>query len=314
MCRAYFNITIEKYSMESEENNDTIEKMKSDIEERMGISGRWDEECDRIVIERAVTLLNQGSKKKVIIKEFISAGLSKSGAKKTIREAKLHIYESNSCEKKTMAQSMPAAKSESSDVSTNKQSTSLAFWIILIGVISAIILYGIETDEQLLTKMNTGMASGSFRNQPKALKAVSKLLRRGHARAKDPRVVDRLITTGALLLTDNAEWIDKNEAKRVYNLLKRYDDKTVVDGLVRKVIRDTTNRLHVLFLGIKLGIPGSQERLNQILDKHGDIKMAEDFLNSGSSELYEGGKQWANNHGCSIMSGMGSHRASWGNF
>lgn len=76
--------------MVSEEKNDTVEKMKSNIKERMGISGRWDDECDRIVIERAVTLLNQGLKKRAIIKEFISAGLSKSGAKKTIKEARLH--------------------------------------------------------------------------------------------------------------------------------------------------------------------------------------------------------------------------------
>lgn len=191
---------------------------------------------------------------------------------------------------------------------------SSAFWFVLICVLSGLVGCSNEPDEQLLTKMNAGLMSGSFHNQPEALKAVSKLLSRGHAEVKDPKVVDCLITTGALLLTDNAEWTDRNEARYVYNLLKRYDDKTVVDGLVRKVIQDSTNRLHVLFMGIKLGIPGSQARLNKILDEHGDMKMAEDFLNSGSSELYEGGKRWANNHGYSIMSGMGSHRASWGNF
>jgi hypothetical protein len=166
----------------------------------------------------------------------------------------------------------------------------------------------------LAQKMNAGLKSGSFRNQPEALRAVSELLSRGHAKAKDQNVVDCLITTGALLLTDDAEWTDRNEARYVYDLTKRYDNRTVVDGLARKVIQDATNRLHVLFFGIKLGIPGSQERLNQVLDEHGDKKMAEDFLNSGSSELYEGGKRWANNHGYSIMTGMGSHRASWGNF
>lgn len=191
---------------------------------------------------------------------------------------------------------------------------SSIFWFFLVCVLLSIIGCSSETDEQLIAKMNAGVLSGSFHNQPEALKAVSKLLRRGHAKAKDPKVIDCLITTGALLLTNNAEWIDRDEARDVYDLIKRYDDNTVVDGLVRKVIQDTTNRLHVLFLGIKLGITGSQARLNKILDEHGDMKMAEDFLNSGSSELYEGGKQWANNHGYSIMSGMGSHRASWGNF
>jgi hypothetical protein len=162
--------------------------------------------------------------------------------------------------------------------------------------------------------MNAGLQAGSFRNQPEALRAVSKLLKRRHAKAKDQKVVDCLITTGALLLTDNAGWTNRNEARDVYDLIKQYDNKRIVDGLVRKVIQDETNRLHVLFLGIKLGIPDSQKRLNQVLDEHGDKKMAEDFLNSGSSELYEGGKRWANNHGYNIMSGKGSHRASWGNF
>lgn len=191
---------------------------------------------------------------------------------------------------------------------------SSTLWFILVCVFSVLIGCTSETDEQLLTKMNPGLQAGSFRNQPEALRSVSKLLSRRHAKAKDQKVVDCLITTGALLLTDNAEWTNRNEARDVYDLIKRYDNKRVIDGLVRKVIQDETNRLRVLFLGIKLGITGSQERLNQVLDEHGDKKMAEDFLNSGSSELYEGGKRWANNHGYNIMSGMGSHRASWGNF
>ena len=171
-----------------------------------------------------------------------------------------------------------------------------------------------ESDEQLVAKVNAGVESGSFHKQPEQLEAVATLLGRGHARAKEPDVVDCLISTGALLLTDDADWTDRAEARVVYNLIKRYDDTSVVDSLVRKVIEDQTHRLHVLFLGIKLGISGSQIRLNQTLAEHGDKKMAEDFLNAGSSELYEGGKRWANAHGYSIETGMGSHRASWGSF
>lgn len=192
--------------------------------------------------------------------------------------------------------------------------SSLVLWFILVYVLSVLIGCSSETDEQLLMKMNPGLQAGNFRNQPEALGSVSKLLSRGNTKVNDPKVVDCIITTGSLLLTDDAEWTERNEAREVYDLIKRYDNKTVVDGLVRKVIQDAKNRLHILFLGIKLGIPGSQERLNQVLDEHGDMKMAEDFLNSGSQELYEGGKRWANNHGYSIISGMGSHRASWGNF
>lgn len=191
---------------------------------------------------------------------------------------------------------------------------SSALWLPLVCGLSILMGCSSETDEQLLAKMPPALQAGNFRNEPEALRAVSKLLSRGHAKVKEPKVVDCLVTTGALLLTDDADWTDRNEARQVYDLIKRYDDEIVIEGLVRKVIEDAPNRLHVLFLGIKLGIPRSQERLNQALDEHGDKEMAEDFLNSGSSELYEGGKRWANRRGYSIMTGMGSHRASWGDF
>jgi len=72
--------------------------------------------------------------------------------------------------------------------------------------------------------------------------------------------------------------------------------------------------LRALFLGVKLGIPGTEERLNGILVKHGDKRMAEDFLNSGSQKLHDGGKQWAERHGYTIHTGLGSHRVTWGEF
>jgi hypothetical protein len=73
-------------------------------------------------------------------------------------------------------------------------------------------------------------------------------------------------------------------------------------------------RLRALFLGIKLGIPGSEEKLVVILEKYGDKTMAEDFLNSGSSRLYEGGRQWVIERGHMISFGPGSRRVSWGKF
>jgi hypothetical protein len=187
------------------------------------------------------------------------------------------------------------------------------FWVILICAALVYMRVNSKSDETLINIMNEGLKIGNFM-QPETLKAVSMLLNRDHPKAKEPKVIDCLITTGALLLTDDAEWMNRNEARDVYNLIKQYNDGIVVNGLVRKVIRDEGKRLHVLFLGIKLGVSGSQERLNKVLYKHGDEKMAEDFLNSGSPELYEGGKRWAKNHGYTIKSGVGSHRASWGKF
>jgi hypothetical protein len=123
-----------------------------------------------------------------------------------------------------------------------------------------------------------------------------------------------LVVTAAQLLTDDAEWTDADLARDLYDLLERFDGATVIDVLVEKVSNDAKDRLHILFLGIKLGIPGSEERLNQLLSRHGNKQMAEDFLNSGSDTLYQGGKQWAERHGYYITSGAGSSRASWGSF
>jgi hypothetical protein len=161
-----------------------------------------------------------------------------------------------------------------------------------------------EKDDALVAKVDAGLKAGSFCGHREAVKAVSTLLKRGNPKATEAQVVDCLIATGASLLTDAAEWTNRVEAHEVYVVVKRYDDGTVIEGLVRKVISDPKNRLQVLFLGVKLGIRGSEERLNRVLDENGDKQMAEDFLNSSSSLLSAGGRRWANNHGYYISQGM----------
>lgn len=87
----------------------------------------------------------------------------------------------------------------------------------------------------------------------------------------------------------------------------------VVDSLARHVLKPEI-RLRTLFWGVKLGIPETEERLNKFRVKRGDKRMAEDFLNSGSQKLHDGGREWANEHGYFISTGMGSHRVAWGQF
>ena len=59
---------------------------------------------------------------------------------------------------------------------------------------------------------------------------------------------------------------------------------------------------------------GTQSPLNDLLMKYGDKSMAEDYINSGSKELHEGGAAWARANGYSIRAGPGSHRVGWGSF
>ena len=166
-----------------------------------------------------------------------------------------------------------------------------------------------------LAPLTAALQLGTFINQPEGLSLMEKLLHRQDPRGRAPGVVDCLVSTGVQLLTDEAAWKDERLAFLIFHFLKhRHDGKAVVDSLVRKVSSDAPNRPHLLFLAVKLGIAGTEARLNQVLLEHGNVRMAEDFLNSGSLDLRDGAKRWAEAHGHAIETGRGSHRVSWGQF
>jgi hypothetical protein len=131
--------------------------------------------------------------------------------------------------------------------------------------------------------------------------------------AEQPGVYSRLIMAGANCLDDNARWTDPEQGRTVYNILKASDGTKVVESM-RRVIVTTINRKRVLFLAVKLGIPGTQQALNNLLLAYGDKSMAEDYLNSGSRELHDGGEAWARKNGYRINTGPGSSRVRWGSF
>ena len=186
--------------------------------------------------------------------------------------------------------------------------------LAVIGILAAIFIPIIKDsfakDEELLKRLYASILNPSDEKlEDAALSAFSIPLRKKHPEAKNPAIIDWLVTSASALLNENAAWLDEKRARRGYDTLKKVKETFVIDSLGRLIFNQNI-RLRVLFLGIKLGIPGTQERLNSSLMQNGDKNMAEDFLNSGSSELHECGKRWANEHGYSIGSGMGSHRAS----
>jgi len=125
--------------------------------------------------------------------------------------------------------------------------------------------------------------------------------------------VEKLVASGARVLDVQGNWTDRSGGRRIYDELRGMDGVIVTKGLVRRVLK-CEKRLQVLFLAVKLGIAGSEERLIDVLDAYGDKSMAEDYLNSGSSILYEGARRWAQKRGGYIEAGMGSHRVGWGRF
>ncbi len=187
--------------------------------------------------------------------------------------------------------------------------------ILITGMLIFLVLPGLKSqtpgNEQVVRK---AVNSGSFTGQPGALKALTCLIGSNNPTANDPDVIDCLIQSGASMLDDQADWTNPRQAREIYNTIKRFGNGHVTESLVRIVLANKANRLKVLILGVKLGIQGSETRLNQVLVDYGDVRMAEDFLNSGSEKLYEGGKQWGHKNGYEIQTGEGSHRTNWGSF
>jgi prepilin-type N-terminal cleavage/methylation domain-containing protein len=144
--------------------------------------------------------------------------------------------------------------------------------------------------------------------------AIKNLLSRNNSAAKQPEVVDWIVSYSAEMINENAEWIDARKARGFYDLLKVYDGDQVTDSLIRLCLNKPKIRLRVLFLAVKLGMPKSQEKLSDLLLAHGDKQMVEDFLNSGSPELFEASKKWAEKNDGLIFKGQGSRNAKWGQF
>lgn len=170
-----------------------------------------------------------------------------------------------------------------------------------------------ETYQKVFGEVNNAISYNSSNLNGHTIVSISNLIKQNNETIKQPKIIDALVITGSNCLDKHANWTDRERGRQVYNVLKRFDDSLTTDSLIRQVLK-SHNRLQVLFLGVKLGTKGSQEKLNALLMKHGDKSMAEDFLNSGAQKLYEGGKKWANAHGYYISTGMGSHRVAWGRF
>jgi len=145
------------------------------------------------------------------------------------------------------------------------------------------------------------------------LTEIEKMLRRGDPVVNELKTIDSLVYTGALCLNESAQWINPKRGRHIYDILNELNGEEVGDSLARHVLF-RPYRPNLLFLGVKLGLPGSEEKLNRILSNHGDKSMAEDFLNSGSPALSAGGREWARRQGYTILPGPGSHRVNWGRF
>jgi hypothetical protein len=145
--------------------------------------------------------------------------------------------------------------------------------------------------------------------------AVKTLLERDNPAPNQPATVDWAVQTLSAEMGRDGEWTDRDRARKFYELVKGLDSGLVVEALVRAYrTGEATRHLPLLFVGGRLGIPGSQEKFVDLLREAGDRQMAEDYLNSGAPVLQQGARQWAQEHGYSIEAGTGSDRMAWGYF
>jgi len=126
--------------------------------------------------------------------------------------------------------------------------------------------------------------------------------------------LDKEILTTALLLDSNGSWSDISKARIAYDRLLAQNNHAVAISVCQQIMANPKHQLKLIFLAIKLGLPGSEDDLVKVLFVYGDKPMAEDYLNSGSSALENGGRDWAASHGYKISTGPGSHRSGWGRF
>jgi hypothetical protein len=63
---------------------------------------------------------------------------------------------------------------------------------------------------------------------------------------------------------------------------------------------------------IQLGDASRIPELIFLLNKFGDVTLAEDYMNCGESTLYDAGCQWGRAHGYTCTTGNGSSRVRWG--
>jgi hypothetical protein len=108
-----------------------------------------------------------------------------------------------------------------------------------------------------------------------------------------------------------SDWTDPVKARTLYGTLRGLDRRMFVVAL-DIATNPAEHRREVLQAAIKLGIPGSADALIKVFSANPTKRIAEDYLNSGSSSLESYAWNWADARGVRIgYSGVGT-TAQWG--
>lgn len=112
-------------------------------------------------------------------------------------------------------------------------------------------------------------------------------------------------------------WVDEARGRVLYEKLKLRSSRVYNPALVRLFLRER-HRRRLIGLAVKVGMPGSQERLALILGTQFSGSegkgIANIYLNSGSGELADAATRWAQANGYQITSRVSDAVARWGAF
>jgi hypothetical protein len=119
----------------------------------------------------------------------------------------------------------------------------------------------------------------------------------------------------AMRCMSGCEWHDRERGRVLYEELRQCPIQLYNSALVRTFVRARPiNHRRLVCLAVKVGHPGSEERLVAILDGYGTRDIAADYLNAGSQPLADGARRWAAAHGYVIRLSGSGRTAQWGSF
>ncbi|MEI5103230.1 hypothetical protein RB200_37730 [Streptomyces sp. PmtG] len=128
--------------------------------------------------------------------------------------------------------------------------------------------------------------------------------------------VEGLLWECAARLRPDGAWDDEGAAWKLYDQARDVRPRHYGPALALLLLPlPGVDRRGAFRVAIKLGVPGSEARLEELLHAHGDVGAATDFLNSGSPGLCSAGERWARRHGFRAHLAVGDGRgARWGRF
>jgi hypothetical protein len=125
--------------------------------------------------------------------------------------------------------------------------------------------------------------------------------------------IETLLDEGSHLLSGVGTWLDAVEGRVVYDKLKTLQPRLYNPALVRRILAGHDRR-RLLFLAIKLGVRGSEQRLADVLRAMGTKAMAVDYLNAGPPVLRKEAEAWAKRNGYRIHYTGTTRSVSWARF